>query len=308
VIFGYTWNVRTLHDDTPIGGSNIPTPAGDYRINFSFDQMCGAVGLKTYFVEGTTQIIVPLETEEVAVAALEGEDTGAGADGVLVPAIFDESGALTGGNLTYMDVRILERGGGGGGGGKNPRPTGGESATCDCNCACVGEQCTCTCEEACDCSCDCQGEECNCACEAPGCAQCRTQIRAIEQLQMRLQTQCPGETCPCTDLQGDICQQFRAQLTNLVNAMHQMQLRTVCDGEACHCICQNGEACLQVQTELQTMLQQQEQLTMQSTSGACVAEPEYFAALSAAMAAVNEVLATMEQDFQIYLPSVSMPD
>ena len=39
--------------------------------------------------------------------------------GVLVPAQFDESGNLIGGNLTYMDVRILERGGGGGGGGKS---------------------------------------------------------------------------------------------------------------------------------------------------------------------------------------------
>ena len=90
--------------------------AGDYRATFSFDQTCGTVYLNTFFVDGITEIIVPLEEEIAAAAAAEGDDgesPGGGAVGVLVP--YDD---LTGeGNLTYMDVRILPRGGGGGNGG-----------------------------------------------------------------------------------------------------------------------------------------------------------------------------------------------
>ena len=97
VIFGYTWNVRKLNEG-----------AGDYRVTFSFDEVCGATTLNTYFVEGVTQILVPLEEVTTAIAAEEGEEPGGGAEGVLVPEA----------NLTYMDVRILERGGGGGGGKK----------------------------------------------------------------------------------------------------------------------------------------------------------------------------------------------
>jgi hypothetical protein len=92
VIYGYTWNVRKLNEGP-----------GDYRITFSFDQACGAVSLNTHFTEGVTQILLP--TEEELVAAEEREpETGGGAVGVLDFAH----------NLTYMDVRILERGGGGG--------------------------------------------------------------------------------------------------------------------------------------------------------------------------------------------------
>jgi len=107
IIYGYTWNVRQLNDDG----------AGDYRITYSFDQACGTVDLNTFFVDGTTQIIVPLEEEVLAAAAEAESEPGGGAVGVLVPAEFDELGNLVGGNLTYIDVRILERGGGGGGGG-----------------------------------------------------------------------------------------------------------------------------------------------------------------------------------------------
>lgn len=107
IIYGYTWNVRQLNEG-----------AGDYRITYSFDQACGTASLNTFFVDGTTQILVPLEEEIVTAAAEEGEEPGGGAVGVLVPADFDgETGELIGGNLTYIDVRILERGGGGGGGG-----------------------------------------------------------------------------------------------------------------------------------------------------------------------------------------------
>jgi len=107
IIYGYTWNVRQLHDDTPIDGTGIPSAAGDYRITFSFDTVCGTVPLNTFFTEGVTNIIVPLEEELEAAAAEEGSDgtdTGGGI-GVLD----------FGNNLTYIDVRILERGGGKGG-------------------------------------------------------------------------------------------------------------------------------------------------------------------------------------------------
>jgi len=135
IIYGYTWNVRKLND-TINGGE----AAGDYRITFSFDETCGTdpetslpVQLNTFFEEGTTSILVPLETEESIEAAFrasciptfpefcrlaafstaeEGEEPGGGATGVLVPAQFDGTGMLIGGNFTYMDVRILERGGG----------------------------------------------------------------------------------------------------------------------------------------------------------------------------------------------------
>ena len=105
IIFGYTWNVRRLND------MSDGTAAGDYRITFSLDDVCGTTSLATYFVEGTTEIVLPLEEEiEAAVAAEAEEGDDGGAVGVL--------DFLN--NLSYMDVRILERGGGGGGGGGNP--------------------------------------------------------------------------------------------------------------------------------------------------------------------------------------------
>ncbi len=110
IIYGYTWNVRNLNEGP-----------GDYRITYSFDESCGTATLNTYFAEGETSILVPIEESIVVAASEEGDDgesTEGGAVGVLVPAQFDGSGNLIGGNLTYMDVRILERSGGGGGGGK----------------------------------------------------------------------------------------------------------------------------------------------------------------------------------------------
>jgi hypothetical protein len=89
IIYGYTWNVRQLNDG-----------AGDYRITFSFDEVCGTVDLNTFFVDGTTEIIVPLEEEiEAAVLAAESTSTEGGA----VPVLDFEN------NLTYVDVRITER-------------------------------------------------------------------------------------------------------------------------------------------------------------------------------------------------------
>lgn len=86
IIYGYTWNVRRLNEG-----------AGDYRITFSLDAVCGSVGQNTFFTE-ETEIIVPLETETLA----EGGDSGGGT-AVLVPE----------NDLTYIDIRILSRGGGG---------------------------------------------------------------------------------------------------------------------------------------------------------------------------------------------------
>lgn len=96
VIFGYTWNVRKLNDG-----------AGDYRITFNLDEGCPA-GLNTFFTDEfgnpVTEIVQPLE-EAVAAESDEGGDTGGGV------GIMDYEN-----NLTFIDIRILERGGGGGGG------------------------------------------------------------------------------------------------------------------------------------------------------------------------------------------------
>jgi hypothetical protein len=88
VIYGYTWNVRTLND--PVGGG----AAGDYRITFSLDPGC-PVGLNTSLA--SAQILTA--TEEEAVVE---EEPVAGA----VPVL----DVLN--NLTYADVRILPRTGG----------------------------------------------------------------------------------------------------------------------------------------------------------------------------------------------------
>ncbi len=101
IIYGYTWNVRQLNDLTPAEGSMVPTPAGDYRITFSLDPLCGTAQLNTFL--DAAQILVPVEEELVTITA---DDDPGGATAVLRSDL----------NLTYMDVRILERGGGGGGG------------------------------------------------------------------------------------------------------------------------------------------------------------------------------------------------
>lgn len=106
IIYGYTWNVRTLNDDTPVPPSMIPTPAGDYRLTFSFDNNVVGVPLNTFFTQGT-QIIVPLEVE-VAAEVIEAEADNSGDEGGGT-AVIDIAN-----NLTYIDIRILERGGGGG--------------------------------------------------------------------------------------------------------------------------------------------------------------------------------------------------
>ena len=114
VIYGYTWNVRKLEN------LYSEDKAGDYRLTFSFDEVCGAYTLNTFFGPETT-IIVPIE-EEVTTSAVA-EEPGGGGSAVLVPVAFDdETGKIIAGtNLTYMDISILERSGGGGGGGRGEK-------------------------------------------------------------------------------------------------------------------------------------------------------------------------------------------
>lgn len=99
VIYGYTWSVRKLNDEG----------AGDYRITFFLDESCSAAvpgGLNTFFTDQdgnpVTELLMPVEE------STEGDDGGDTGGGVGV--IEHEK------NLTYIDIRILERGGGGGGG------------------------------------------------------------------------------------------------------------------------------------------------------------------------------------------------
>ncbi|WP_119439084.1 hypothetical protein [Maribellus luteus] len=104
IIYGYTWNVRQLNDDTPVDGSLIRTPAGVYRITFSFDENSGTK-LNTFFTEGVTQILIPLEEAvEAEIMLAESEESGDEGGGT---AVMDYEN-----NLTYIDVTILERGGG----------------------------------------------------------------------------------------------------------------------------------------------------------------------------------------------------
>jgi hypothetical protein len=86
IVYGYTWNVRRLNDG-----------AGDYRLTFSFDPLCGTVALNTFFVDGATTILLAVE-EELAVTA---EPTTGG------DAQIDFAN-----NLTFIDVRILDTRGG----------------------------------------------------------------------------------------------------------------------------------------------------------------------------------------------------
>jgi hypothetical protein len=101
VIYGYTWDVKNLNDTTPVPPATKPSAAGDYRVTFSLDSLNCPVVLNTFF-DAYTQVQEPAEEE-----ALEAEEEpGGGAVGVIDVV----------NNLTYMDVRILERSGG-----KKPR-------------------------------------------------------------------------------------------------------------------------------------------------------------------------------------------
>ncbi|HSN08172.1 MAG TPA: hypothetical protein VLS85_03995, partial [Hanamia sp.] len=88
VIYGYTWNTRTLNDG-----------AGEYRITFSFDGIEAGTPLNTFFTNNTGII----GSSEI-VAAEEGAGNTAHIDAT--------------NNLTYIDVALTGRGGSGTGNGK----------------------------------------------------------------------------------------------------------------------------------------------------------------------------------------------
>ncbi|EAZ93019.1 hypothetical protein CY0110_03084 [Crocosphaera chwakensis CCY0110] len=103
IIYGYTWNVRQLNEGP-----------GYYRLTFSFDdELTGApTALNTFFRDGLTNIALPLEEETETVTPLEeSDDGGSSPDGGGIAMLDFEH------NLTYIDIRILEREGGGMGGG-----------------------------------------------------------------------------------------------------------------------------------------------------------------------------------------------
>jgi hypothetical protein len=112
VIFGYTWNVRNLNDPTD------GTAAGDYRITFSLDETFDGTDLNTFFEEKVTEILMPIEEEGVALEAVTLEDEGGSSPEGGGEAQIDFTN-----NLTYIDIRILERESGGGGGGGRPHET-----------------------------------------------------------------------------------------------------------------------------------------------------------------------------------------
>ncbi len=102
IIYGYTWNVRELNEGP-----------GYYRLTFSFDdELTGApTGLNTFF-DDLTQIALPLEEETETLTTLEESDDGGSSPDGGGNAVLDVVN-----NLTYIDIRILEREGGGMGGG-----------------------------------------------------------------------------------------------------------------------------------------------------------------------------------------------
>ena len=255
IIFGYTWNVRQLNDPLPSG------PAGDYRLTFSFDESCGSVNRNTSFVDGVTEIVLPLETEEVAVSA-EPTDDGGGS------AVLDFEN-----NLTYIDVRILERsgGGGGGGGGKRPREMYMEQERFR------------YCQEG-------EGECCE---DGSVCLAVRE--RTGELAQLRAQIECEGEAC----------QHFQTRLHELVQMLNRLQLRScTADGE-CTCTCQKGEECLQIQDRLRELERLRLQLCELCTDGECQCDAEVLDAVGAAFYDLALSLAGPEQDSFMFLPALA---
>ncbi len=110
IIYGYTWNVRKLYDST----DGVLDGHGDYRLTFSLDTSCGtdesgsSVLLNTYFNgidtdtgDYITQIFLPVEDASAPEVESGDETNNETGGGVAVIGYMD--------NLTYMDVRILEK-------------------------------------------------------------------------------------------------------------------------------------------------------------------------------------------------------
>jgi hypothetical protein len=92
VIYGYNWDVRD---------PSFNEGPGDYRLTFSLDT--SYEGLNTFFTDGITEILVPAE-EELLIAAAEDDDGGESPTGGGTAQLNFEH------NLTYIDVRIKDRG------------------------------------------------------------------------------------------------------------------------------------------------------------------------------------------------------
>lgn len=254
IIYGYTWNVRQLNDPAPDG------PAGDYRLTFSFDQSCGTVDLNTAFVNGVTEILVPIETEEVEASA-EPVDEGGGT------AVLDFDK-----NLTYMDVRILDRGGGGGGGGgKRPREMFMEQERYR------------YCQEG-------EGECCE---DGSVCLAVRERTGELAQLQARI------------ECEGEICQQFQARLQELVQTLNHVRLRSCTAEGECTCTCENGEDCLQIQEQLREVDRLRDQTCDQCTDGDCPCDAELLDAVGAALYDLALSLANPAQSDYLFLPAMA---
>lgn len=97
LIYGYNWSVSRLARD-----NGITDPAGRYRLTFSIDPGCTVTPNLTFSYPYTK--ILTLAPESAAILAAEPGGGG--------KAVIDYNN-----QLTYIDVRILPRGGGGGGGG-----------------------------------------------------------------------------------------------------------------------------------------------------------------------------------------------
>ena len=107
VMYGYNWDLNKVYDLTPVSN---PSAAGDYRVTFSFDDNCGLNGpsLNTFFTDANgdpvTQIMEELAEDTVTLSTTESDDSDGGNIGS--KAVIDYNN-----NLTYMDIRILEKGG-----------------------------------------------------------------------------------------------------------------------------------------------------------------------------------------------------
>jgi hypothetical protein len=89
--------------------SEIEDAPGDYRLTFSLANVGPGRELNTFFTDATV-IDVPVEEPVEGVSPIEGGGGGTPDHSGGVGTILPEH------NLTYIDVRILPRGGGGGGG------------------------------------------------------------------------------------------------------------------------------------------------------------------------------------------------
>jgi hypothetical protein len=201
---------------------------------------------------------VPVE-EEVTVAE---EPVGGGATAVLDTVK----------NLTYIDVRILERGGGGrGGGGGGPRL---EQEM-------VQERAR-----------YCQDGTGECCTDGSACLAVRERTGEIAQLQARIE---------CRD---EVCRQFQAQLRELVQVLEQLQLRTCTAEGECMCTCEAGDDCLLLRDRIRDLDGLRDQSCELCTGNDCPCDVELLDALGAALVDLSQSLASPQPSFFMFLPTL----